>query len=162
MVYKEKSISLPFVSEIYTSEVRKLGKESFQKIISLESEILERKSIGYHLIAEFYEITEQIILEPQKFYNIALEITQQSQLSCIDSFLHVYPPHGLSIILVLKESHIGIHTWPEHNYVSIDVFICDEPNKAKKFVLELKNILQPEKVEIIEIDRGYSSTTQNS
>lgn len=153
-LYKEKiNHNILLDEKIYTSEVRKQNEED-NLFISNGENLLEKKSIGYHLITEFYEIKNSIILEPNQLYDLVLDTCINSELSIIDSYIHIYPPHGLSIIIVLSESHIGLHTWPEHNYISIDVFICDEPKKAHLFVDQLNRILNPNKVEQININRG--------
>ena len=56
-------------------------------------------------------------------------------------------------MILLKESHISIHTWPEYNYAAIDIFVCGStfPDKA---IEHLKDFFKPEKVEIKSLKRG--------
>ena len=104
-----------------------------------------------------YGIENEIILEPNNLFKKTLQLCNDVQLQIVDSYLHIYPPQGLSIIITLAESHIGLHTWPEHDYMSLDVFICDDPKKAHDFVNEIKKLIKPEKVEEIVINRGVNA-----
>ena len=141
----------PYNRELYTSEVK---QTEFSMSIEFEQ---KNKSIGYHIIAEMYGIENEIILDPNNLFKKTLQICTNVQLQIVDSYLHIYPPQGLSIIITLAESHIGLHTWPEHDYMSLDVFICDEPKKAHDFVNEIKKLIKPEKVEEIVINRGVNA-----
>lgn len=141
----------PYNRELYTSEIKQLEQTN-----ELSFEPAER-SIGYHIITEMYGISSDIILEPNSLYKKTLELCEKVKLQVVDSYLYIYPPQGLSIIIALAESHIGLHTWPEHDYMSLDVFICDEPHKAHDYVNEIKALIKPLKVEEIVINRGLNA-----
>lgn len=146
-----KQTSYPYNREMYTSEVRQS-----QFPLSLEFNQTQR-SIGYHIIVEMYGLTTDIIFNPNELYKKTIQACIDVNLQIVDSYLHIYPPQGLSIIITLAESHIGLHTWPEHDYMSLDVFICDEPQKAHNLVTEIKKLIKPEKVEELVIDRGVNA-----
>jgi len=54
---------------------------------------------------------------------------------------------------VVKESHISVHTWPEHGYASVDVYTCGEADPWKVFN-EIVHTLNPKMVSAVEIRRG--------
>ena len=65
-----------------------------------------------------------------------------------------FEPYGISGVLIISESHLTIHTWPEYNYVGIDIFTCSkkvEYNEALNYLLEK---LGTKKYEIKELYRG--------
>jgi len=67
---------------------------------------------------------------------------------------HKFSPHGVTGVVVVKESHISIHTWPEYGYASIDIFTCgnnSNPWKAYQYIVET---LKPKRVQVIELKRG--------
>ena len=146
--------SQPFKDKIYTADVKPLEKNLPQNPIEFEK---PERSIGYHIIAELYGLKTDIVFQPNELYKKTLQLCNEVQLRVIDSYLYLYPPQGLSIIVTLAESHIGIHTWPEHDYLSLDVFICDDPQKAHSFVSSMKDIIKPEKTEEIVINRGLEA-----
>ena len=53
-------------------------------------------------------------------------IASVGELTIVDKFHHNFNPYGLSLIYILAESHISIHTWEEYNYISIDLYTCGE------------------------------------
>lgn len=71
----------------------------------------------------------------------------------LQATIHRFSPMGCSIIIILKETHISIHTWPEFNFAALDIFLCGEslnPYTAWDFI---KKELQPDKYNIKEIVR---------
>lgn len=71
---------------------------------------------------------------------MSLRIAKQLKLTVIKSFVHQFKPHGLSLILVISESHLAIHTWPEFGYLHVDVLSCSKSADLSK----LEQILQIE------------------
>jgi S-adenosylmethionine decarboxylase proenzyme len=70
-----------------------------------------------------------------------------------ESFYH-FSPHGVSGVVNIAESHIAIHTWPEHRYAAVDVFTCGntvDPEKAAKLITEK---LGAQTHSLIELRRG--------
>jgi len=65
-----------------------------------------------------------------------------------------FSPVGVSAILILAETHLSVHTWPEHGYAAVDIFICGEgrdPEAAWEVIAER---LKPEAHETKEITRA--------
>ncbi len=67
---------------------------------------------------------------------------------------HAYPGHGLTCVLVLRESHAVLHTWPETNTVNIDIFSCSTRLKSLAAIAELGRLLGARKVAVQEIPRA--------
>ncbi|MFX0074053.1 MAG: adenosylmethionine decarboxylase [Candidatus Hermodarchaeota archaeon] len=132
------------LNPIYTSEVK--VKES-----------LPFRPLGYHFVGEMRFDNQNYLFESkiiqQTFYNALLT----ADLTILDVFHHHYKPHGFSSVAILKTSHAAIHTWPEHGYISIDIFICDEFSKGLKVVKFLKNNFKPNKSEFFYMERGKDS-----
>jgi len=67
-----------------------------------------------------------------------------------------FEPHGKTIVLVLKESHLIVHTWPEFGSVLIDFLPCVDTygkNKIHRFTSTIKEIFEPESIKLTEITR---------
>lgn len=66
---------------------------------------------------------------------------------------HKFSPTGTTVILILAETHISIHTWPEHKYAALDIFICSEEIDPEIGWQTVKNALQPSSFEIHKLAR---------
>ncbi|MCS6891852.1 MAG: adenosylmethionine decarboxylase [Rhodovarius sp.] len=71
-------------------------------------------------------------------------------------FHHFSPNGGVSGVLVLAESHVSIHTWPEKNYAAIDIFVCGACD-AYKAIAHLKSGFRPERIQLAEHRRGMTA-----
>ena len=71
----------------------------------------------------------------------------------VKKITHRFSPQGVSIILILAETHISIHTWPEHRYAAVDIFICGEGKDPKVAWEAIREGMKPESFEIKEIIR---------
>lgn len=58
---------------------------------------------------------------------------------------HRFQPHGLTLCLILKESHLVVSTWPEYNYATVNIFLCSSDMEPKDCWEHLKKTLQPDK-----------------
>lgn len=132
------------LNPIYTSEVKNQSELPF-------------RPLGYHFIGEMRFSNQNYLLESkmiqETFYNALVSVN----LTILDVFHHHYKPHGFSSVAILKTSHAAIHTWPEHGYISVDIFICDEFSKGLEVIKFLRNQFKPEKFEFLYMERGKGS-----
>jgi S-adenosylmethionine decarboxylase proenzyme len=64
-----------------------------------------------------------------------------------------FSPVGVSVILILAETHISVHTWPEHGYAAVDIFVCGEGKDPEVAWEVVREALGPESFETKEITR---------
>ncbi len=117
------------------------------------------KKLGRHLIAEFADCNSQKLADVDFIEDCMNEAVRKSGATIINSIFHKYNPQGVSGVVVIAESHLSIHTWPEYNYAAVDFFTCGEsvdPYKAYRF---MKRMLQSKKSQVSELDRGIPSET---
>ena len=72
----------------------------------------------------------------------------------VDTRFHKFNPHGVSGIVVISESHITIHTWPEYGYAALDVFTCGEGFDKNAAIDCIKSHFEPDHVGVMEMQRG--------
>lgn len=70
---------------------------------------------------------------------------------------HFGPGYGVAAVALLAESHISIHTWPEHRYAAMDIFMCGTHNDPEQALAVVRKRLRPEKLTVRRVRRGYSS-----
>lgn len=107
---------------------------------------------GAHLIVDLYQASR---LDD-------IEHIEQALRDCVDAagatLLHIHLHHfepngGVSGVAVLAESHISIHSWPEHGYAALDVFMCGDAN-PDACVPVLREAFNPKRIAVSEHLRG--------
>ena len=86
--------------------------------------------MGIHVIAEFLGVSPKKISRVEKTREILDRVIAKSGLHCISSSFHQFKPHGVSAVYLLAESHLSVHTWPEHGYLALDIFTCGSEKSA--------------------------------
>ncbi|HBI26269.1 MAG TPA: adenosylmethionine decarboxylase, partial [Peptococcaceae bacterium] len=71
-----------------------------------------------------------------------------------ESVFHKFSPQGVSGVVIISESHLTIHTWPELGYAAVDVFTCGDKINPWDACKHLSEILQAEHVTATEMRRG--------
>ena len=67
---------------------------------------------------------------------------------------HFFEPHGVSCVIIIQESNLCIHTWPEHGYAAADFFTCGDTSQPWKAFEYLKDYLKAKSYSCLEFDRG--------
>jgi len=117
------------------------------------------KILGRHLLAELAECNIAILNNRPELEKIMKEAARRSGATVVDSVFHHYNPQGLSGIVVIAESHLSIHTWPEYGYAAVDCFTCGssvDPTKALDYI---KAALNCKSINIKDLKRGIPSAS---
>ena len=108
---------------------------------------------GVHFIVEASGCGE-VITDVSKLQDILVEAAKQANTQVWSVSFNLFPPNGVSGVVVISESHLSVHTWPEENYMALDIYTCGEksaPFKAVDYVLEK---VDAKRSHITEISRG--------
>ncbi len=111
-------------------------------------------TLGTHFLAEFHDC------DPEALNDVAgIEASMRAAASAagatvVQSSFHKFGPHGVSGVLVLAESHLSVHTWPEHGYASADIYTCGDTCKPELAPLSLQVALAAGSVQILQVQRG--------
>jgi spermidine synthase len=115
---------------------------------------------GLHLIGDLTgcRCDPQLLLDGKRFRAKCLEMVAASGLTTMDATFHQFEGSGFTGTVVLAESHLAIHTWPERQGLTLDVYVCnysaDNSAKARKLFEQLVAYFQPTEVAKHEVDRG--------
>lgn len=115
------------------------------------------KILGRHLIVELSDCDKDILNNLELLEEYLNESVRISGATIVKSNFHRYNPQGVSGVVVIAESHISIHTWPEYGYAAVDFFTCGEsvdPYKAYEF---MKKMLKAKHSTVSELKRGMPS-----
>ena len=112
------------------------------------------ESVGTHLIVDGWNASPDLLNDPRHLEKTLKEAIRIGGVTLIDQCLHQFSPHGITATATLAESHIAIHTWPEHGYFAADLFFCGrgDPYLASRVIC--KN-LEAHNKSIREIKRGF-------
>ncbi|MFW6138895.1 MAG: adenosylmethionine decarboxylase [Spirochaetota bacterium] len=118
-------------------------------------------ALGRQILVEFYDCDDQVLNDKYIIDEIMREAAELSGATIVTSTFHNFSPFGVSGVVVIAESHVAIHTWPEYGYAAVDVFTCGrsiDPWKIKDY---LKNALKSRNQSVIELKRGELNVKGN-
>ena len=117
------------------------------------------KILGRHLIVEYTDCDKRLLDNVRLLEKHVNEAVRRAGATIVRSVFHRYAPQGVSGVVVIAESHISIHTWPEYGYAAVDFFTCGEavdPFKAQEY---MKEKLGAKSAFVNELKRGIPSDT---
>jgi S-adenosylmethionine decarboxylase len=113
--------------------------------------------LGRHLLADLHGIASELLTQPQVIEQILLRAAQAAGATPIFSKFHQFGDgQGVTGVLLLRESHISIHTWPEHRFAAVDAFMCGDAQPELAIGI-VQQALQPQHSRIEEVPRGSMS-----
>lgn len=110
---------------------------------------------GRHLIIDFYNCQNHGNMD--KIEAVMIRACENTGATVLYSYIHPFEGGGVSGAVILAESHMSIHTWPERSYISLDIYVCGtcDPLKA---LSTLREHFQPENENLMLIERGLDPT----
>lgn len=117
------------------------------------------KILGRHLIAEMTGCNRKTLDDMQLLETYLNESVRRSGATIVKSVFHRYNPQGVSGVVVIAESHISIHTWPEYGYAAVDFFTCGDAVDPYKAYEYLKDSLESQQAHVTDLRRGMPSAT---
>ncbi len=86
---------------------------------------VDKPFTGLHIVANLQSKNTELLVNPQPLQKRLAELLELYGLTSIGEVYHTFPEAGYTAIVGLTESHLSIHTWPEHQYITFDVFISN-------------------------------------
>ena len=111
-------------------------------------------ALGTHLLLEMRECNSKNLGSLEFVTNAMKNAALEAKATIVEVAFHEFSPFGISGMVVIAESHLAIHTWPEYGYAAVDVFTCGDlikPQVAAKFLIEKFECKNPS---IVEMKRG--------
>ncbi|MBI2881858.1 MAG: adenosylmethionine decarboxylase [Candidatus Tectomicrobia bacterium] len=117
------------------------------------------KALGRHLLVEYFDCDREILNDAARIEEAMTEAADKSGATIVNSVFHLFSPHGVSGVVVIAESHLAIHTWPEYGFAAVDFFSCGEGVTPEAAVLSLQKALKAASYESREVPRGQIGVT---
>ncbi|MBS0639008.1 MAG: adenosylmethionine decarboxylase [Acetobacteraceae bacterium] len=143
---------LPSSNQTSTSDAERIGSnvDAVDKDYFVEKDGV--KFAGTHLLVDLWGASN--LADPQHIDRALRDAAEAAGATILHGHFHHFSPNGgVSGVLVLAESHISIHTWPERNFAAIDIFMCGACNPYHG-IPALKAAFQPESINLGEQRRG--------
>lgn len=116
--------------------------------------MIKLEQLGRHILVEYYNCNKEILNSYDKVEEYMLQAAKEANATVVASTFHMFNPWGVSGAVIIQESHLTIHTWPEYGYAAVDLFTCgDTVNPWDAFEYLEKN-LKAEKADYTEVSRG--------
>ncbi|HEU5139605.1 MAG TPA: adenosylmethionine decarboxylase [Bacillales bacterium] len=109
---------------------------------------------GRHVIAELWDCDRGKLNDIDYIEKTLVNAALQAGAEVREVVFHKFAPHGVSGVVIISESHLTIHSFPEHGYASIDVYTCGEHLAPETAVASISEGLGAETTEKIVMPRG--------
>jgi len=119
---------------------------------------------GIHLLGEWYgcPADEPLLTQASALRDMCRQAVDEAGLTIVGDSFFQFEPQGVTGTVLLAESHLAIHTWPESGFVTVDVYVCnyttDNTAKAERVFATLEAALKPSHTRFQAIQRGGRET----
>ncbi|HBC96751.1 MAG TPA: S-adenosylmethionine decarboxylase proenzyme [Clostridium sp.] len=80
--------------------------------------------LGRHILAEIYGCDARILNDEDFIKKVMVNSALKAGAEVREAIFHKFSPQGVSGVVIISESHLTVHTWPELGYAAVDVFTC--------------------------------------
>jgi S-adenosylmethionine decarboxylase len=112
------------------------------------------QSLGRHLLLELYDCSSEVLNSLESVKTALVEAAKRADATIIDVVFHEFNPFGISGVVVIAESHLSIHTWPEYRYAAVDIFSCGDSIKPAEAASYLVEQFRAGRASCVEVKRG--------
>ncbi len=109
---------------------------------------------GRHVLAEMTGCPPEVLNDVKGLETCFRNCAVEGGATVVSSHFHFFSPQGVSGVVVIAESHVTVHTWPEHGYAAVDVFTCGRPEVAEAVMALIIAALRAEAVHRTSFQRG--------
>ena len=114
---------------------------------------------GIHILGDFYDVQNGFdeMLNADLLEKFCEQKVEAVGLTQVGKLFYQFPGSGVTGVILLAESHVAIHTWPEKGYLTLDIYVCnvsqDNTQKAKRIYQYFKDFFLPQRVNHQEVER---------
>lgn len=112
------------------------------------------KALGCHIVAEMSLCDPEILTDLERVKDAMVKAAVEANAEVREVAFHRFIPHGVSGVVVISESHLSIHTWPEIGYAAVDIYTCGAHTDPMKALLYLSRQFHCKTMTTSTIERG--------
>ena len=121
---------------------------------------IEEIHLGQHVLAEFFECDPNTLNSLDKVEKYMVDAALECGATIVQKCFHMFNPYGVSGVVIISESHLAIHTWPEFGYAAVDLFTCGEQCDPKVSYEFLKRKFNSKNTKYSQLNRGLMDADQ--
>ena len=106
---------------------------------------------------ELRDCNPAILRSLENVRDALVSAAKEAKATIIDISFHEFNPFGISGMVVIAESHLSIHTWPEYNYAAVDIFTCGDVIKPEVAAASIIERFESKSPSMVEMKRGILS-----
>lgn len=118
------------------------------------------ESLGKQILIEFYGCDVNLLNKPAALKEMLEDAARAARCTIIETLIHQFNPYGVSGVVVISESHLAIHTWPEYGYAAVDIFTCGEDVDPWECFYYMQEKLKAKHFTTFETKRGVMDVSQ--
>ncbi|MBI2369003.1 MAG: adenosylmethionine decarboxylase [Deltaproteobacteria bacterium] len=111
-------------------------------------------ALGKHLLLELRDCKNDILNDINAVKSALVAAATEAGASIVGVSFHRFNPHGISGMVIIAESHLSVHTWPEYRFAAVDIFTCGDslkPDQAAAYLIQAFDSHSPS---VMELKRG--------
>ena len=112
------------------------------------------EALGLQLVVDMYGCDPAVLNDEAAIRACMLEAARRCGATVVSECFHRFHPHGVSGVVVIAESHLAIHTWPERRFAALDLFTCGAALQPELCFAHLRQALHCERQTQRSIPRG--------
>jgi S-adenosylmethionine decarboxylase len=114
-------------------------------------------ALGKHILIELNDCNKDLLNDIEYLRVSLSDVARLIGATVIKDTFYQFTPQGVSGVVIIAESHLSIHTWPEYNFAAVDVFTCGDVIEPKNAVKPLAERLKARSTTYIEVKRGVQA-----
>jgi S-adenosylmethionine decarboxylase len=111
-------------------------------------------ALGRHVLLELKQCDREVLEDIGEIREILLGAAERAKAKVVGESFHQFSPQGVSGVVIIAESHLSIHTWPEWSYAAVDIFTCGDSANIDEAVESMTRSLSCQNLSVLEISRG--------
>ncbi len=111
-------------------------------------------ALGRHTLLELKQCDREVLEDIGEIREILLGAAERAKAKVVGESFHQFSPQGVSGVVIIAESHLSIHTWPEWNYAAVDIFTCGDSANTEEAIEFMTRSLSCQNLSVLEISRG--------
>jgi S-adenosylmethionine decarboxylase len=116
--------------------------------------LVDHSTTGNHVLIDVWGAEFSILDDVNKLSKLVQKIVVDANMTLVNLSLKKFQPQGVTVLGLLEESHISVHTYPEHGYAAFDIFTCSDTDPFEAIMSNIEKTLKPKSVSFMRLGRG--------